>query len=741
MDFSIETKISNFIENQFPSFYRDEGRNFVLFMKAYYEWLESSQNPIYHSRNLLNYSDIDNTLESFLEYFQKKYIYGVPSNVIINKRFLVKHILDVYRSKSSIQGYKLLFRMLYNEDLEVYLPGRDILRASDGTWTEPKYLEVTYSNNLSNLIEKEIQGVLSSTTAVVENYISESYNSNILNTLFISNVSPKKGSFLPGEKIVLKTQISNTQAILQAPTVIGSLNTLEIINGGQGFSVGNIIKIAKRQVSNTSNVISFGENGFLRVSNTARAFGSIYFDINNGGSGFTVNSSVFVYKGDGDTTGNGASFDIGSVSDVNIITYNTDLILNYANLAIDSSSYGLPGNTSANQSTALEDCLSYDTNSFGKISSLTNIETGNSYTNSVTTFVRTVLTSNGIEGSVSYDTTSNTITGTTTIFDSIFANNDVIGLQANTSNNDTIEYQVIKEVTNSTQIILYSPPNNNSTASAIYTAAPTILPANFAPYENIMVTEDGSIVGENENILGLVSSGNDVISSVEVLDSGKGYVEGELVYAYLQGGLNTPTILTSGTNYVNGELIVFSGGGTTSSANGFITTNANGSITSLSLTDQGSGYTEIPNIRIKSANGSGATFTTTINEFNTVSTVIGRVRKKGIGVGRGYWSTTRGHLNSDKYIQDSYYYQDYSYELEIAKSFDKYKDIIYQSFHIAGSELFGKYLKINVANSLLSIDYSNNTPETTNLLTLSYLTTVDTTNATSDTYLLTADIS
>jgi len=741
MDFSIETKISNFIENQFPSFYRDEGRNFVLFMKAYYEWLESSQNPIYHSRNLLNYSDIDNTLESFLEYFQKKYIYGVPSNVIINKRFLVKHILDVYRSKSSIQGYKLLFRMLYNEDLEVYLPGRDILRASDGTWTEPKYLEVTYSNNLSNLIEKEIQGVLSSTTAVVENYISESYNSNILNTLFISNVSPKKGSFLPGEKIVLKTQISNTQAILQAPTVIGSLNTLEIINGGQGFSVGNIIKIAKRQVSNTSNVISFGENGFLRVSNTARAFGSIYFDINNGGYGFTVNSSVFVYKGDGDTTGNSASFDIGSVSDVNIITYNTDLILNYANLAIDSSSYGLPGNTSANQSTALEDCLSYDTNSFGKISSLTNIETGNSYTNSVTTFVRTVLTSNGIEGSVSYDTTSNTITGTTTIFDSIFANNDVIGLQANTSNNDTIEYQVIKEVTNSTQIILYSPPNNNSTASAIYTAAPTILPANFAPYENIMVTEDGSIVGENENIIGLVSSGNDVISSVEVLDSGKGYVEGELVYAYLQGGLNTPTILTSGTNYVNGELIVFSGGGTTSSANGFITTNANGSITSLSLTDQGSGYTEIPNIRIKSANGSGATFTTTINEFNTVSTVIGRVRKKGIGVGRGYWSTTRGHLNSDKYIQDSYYYQDYSYELEIAKSFDKYKDIIYQSFHIAGSELFGKYLKINVANSLLSIDYSNNTPETTNLLTLSYLTTVDTTNATSDTYLLTADIS
>lgn len=740
MDFSVETKISNFIENQFPSFYKDEGRNFILFIKAYYEWLESSEKPIYHSRNLSNYGDIDNTLESFLEHFQKKYIYGVPSNVIINKRFLVKHILDVYRSKSSIQGYKLLFRMLYNEDLEVYLPGRDILRASDGTWVEPKYLEVSYTSNLENFVGKEIQGIISGTTAVVENYITESYSRNILNTIFISNIRPKNGTFNRGEKVVLKGQSSNQQAISSAPTILGSLNTLNIINGGQGFSVGNIIKIAKRNVSNTANVISFGENGYLRVSNTGRAFGSINFDINDGGSGFLVNSEIFVYKGVGDTTGTGASFEIGSVSDTNIISYNTDLILNYANLTIDSTNYGFPANSSANQSSSLENSLSFESGTFGKISSLTNIQTGNSYTNSVSVFVRSILVSNGIQGSISYDTTSNTITGTSTIFDSIFANDDVISLQANTSNNDTIEFHVIKEVTNSTQIILYGTPLINSTASAVYKAAPTIIPSNFAFYENEMLTEDGSIVGENENILGLVSTGNNIITSVEAIDSGKGYVEGELVYAYLQGGLNTPTILSSGNNYTNAELVIFSGGGTTSYANGFITTNANGNITSVTLTDEGSGYTEIPNIRVKSSNGSGATFTTSINEFNTLSTVVGSVRKSGIGVGRGYWSTTRGHLNSDKYIQDSYYYQDYSYELQIAKSFDKYKDIIYQSFHIAGSELFGKYLKVNVSNSILTIDYSNNTPETANLLTLSYLTTVDTTNATCDTYLLAADI-
>lgn len=38
----IENLISPFIENQFPSFYKDQGENFVLFVKAYFEWLEQN---------------------------------------------------------------------------------------------------------------------------------------------------------------------------------------------------------------------------------------------------------------------------------------------------------------------------------------------------------------------------------------------------------------------------------------------------------------------------------------------------------------------------------------------------------------------------------------------------------------------------------------------------------------------------------------------------------------------------
>lgn len=708
MDFSIENKISNFIENQFPSFYKDEGKNFILFMKTYYEWLESPNNPLYESRNLLNYGDIDNTLDSFLEYFQKKYIYSIPSNVIINKRFLLKHILDVYRSKSSIQGWKLIFRILYNEDLEVYLPGRDIIRVSDGTWIQPRYLEVTYSDIINNYVEKEIEGIISGSTAVVENFVRENFYRDTINTIYISNI---KGNFEIGEKLVLKGQTSNTQAVAEAPSIIGSLNTLEIINGGQNFEIGNIIKIAKKDLNTDENIAS-GENGFLKVNSLTSQSNTITFSILNGGSGFlTSDYDIYIYNGEGDTTGTGANFEIGSFSTIKNIEYNTDLIVDYNTLTLDASQYNFPANATANATShTLENIFSFSTGEFGTISSLTDINTGQDYSNSVSVFVRSTIDSNELSGTITYSPASANIEGVSTIFDSVFSNGDIVVLQANTSNNQTIEKHVIKEVVSSSRIILYESPTETSTASATYKASPTIIPANFATYEEEMFDINGRIVGENEIVSGSIISGGDSAGDLVIYDSGKGYVSGELVTTYLYECLATPSVLTGGSGYSNGEILTFLGGDTINLAEGFITTDSSGSVVSATLTNLGSLYKSIPTIGVKSRNGIGATFSTYIVEFNTQSSITGRVVKSAIGYGSGYWSTTRGHISSDKYIQDSFYYQDYSYELQVAKVLNEYKNILYNTFHTSGSELFGKYLKIDNIQLNANVAFSQSDP-------------------------------
>ena len=703
MEFSVEKFITPFIESQFPQFYQEEGPNFVLFAKAYYEWMEEQGNPIGEARNLFDYRDIDNTLESFLEYFQKKYLYGIPFSIIVNKRYLLKHILDVYRSKSSIECYKLLFRLIYNEDVDVYLPSRDMLRVSDGVWKEPKYVEVNDTGFLDNYVGKEIFGLTSNTSAVVESFIKQPINQNIISTLYISNIEPKGGSFIQGEKLIIDGY-RTAEDIEMAPTVLGSLDSVDIINGGQGFNVGDIIKIVHRDLSNNS-VISYGVDGELRVTEVSRGLGALNFSIYDGGFGFTSNAMMLLYNSPTDTTGNGASFSIGTLSFTQEVQYNTDLIADYANLSLNSTSFGFPANSSANISSNVGITLSFQNNIFGTIFSLSNIKTGNDYTQAANVFVRSTLLSNALVGSVTYNTTSNTVTGTSTLFTSYFSNNDVIALRANSADPSTEEYVIVKNVNSNTSITLYGPPKNNSTASAVYKIAPVILPANFALSDPIMYRPDSTINGQNEIIAALPSSGNNIVSKAVAINSGKGYVDGEVVKLYLYSGLNTPTVITGGVNYSNGESLIFSGGGTTSAAEGFITTNTSGGIVSASITYQGSGYSSIPVINVKTKNGSGAYLTTTLSEFNTFSEITGRVKKTGIGKQKGSWVTTRGLLNSDKYIQDSYFYQDYSYQIKAAVMLNKYKDILYNTFHTSGSELFGKYYEIINENSNIEILY------------------------------------
>ena len=714
MKFPVEKFVSNFVQSQFPAFYQEEGPDFILFMKAYYEWMEEGSpdghftqpgGPISEARDLLNYRDIDQTLTQFLEYFQKKYLYGIPFNVIANKRFLLKHILDVYRSKGTIQCYRLLFKLLYNQDIDIYLPGRDVLKPSDGTWVQPKYLEVTDNDQLQSLIGQTIIGSSSKTTAVVENFVKESHNNDVINILYLSNILPRGGNFEVGEKIVFPEDINNSTAVSAAPRVLGSLDSLNIINGGQGFNIGDIIKIAYRDLSN-NDIISYGTEGLLKVTGLSRGFGSLFFDVVTGGFGYMANAETFVYKNS--ANGQGASFTVGAISSTQEIQYNTDLICDYANLTLDTATYGFPANTSANLTSNIGTVFSYTNNVFGTILNLGNIKTGNGYDQPANVFVRSVQTSDPLQGTISYNTTSNTITGTGTTFNWIYQPDDVIFLQSNSSLSSTIEYQVIKTVTNATSMVLYGPPSLNSTASAQYRAAPAILPSNFAVYDTVMQRPDNTINGLNEVITASPSSGNNVVGGAIAVNSGRGYVDGEIIKAYLYGAIsNNVTILNPGSGYTNSDVIIFSGGSPGTTAAGYVLTNSNGSITSAVVTQAGSGYTTIPTLAVRSSNGTGAALAATLTEFNTTSEITARVVKSGIGKGSGYWSTTRSFLNSDKYIQDSEYYQDYSYEIRVAETLNKYRNILYNTFHTAGSELFGKYLLLTKESSTISILYED----------------------------------
>ena len=813
MNFEIEKTISNFVESQFPQFYLTEGPNFVLFVKAYYEWMETEGQAIRQARTLMDYRDIDNTLDEFLTHFQQKYLYGIPFEVIVNPRYLLKHILDVYRSKGTIQCYKLLFKLIYNQDVDVYLPGNDILKPSDNKWNQPKYVEISNSPAAASYIGQTVIGLSSNTIAIVESYGQEPINYSIISSLYLSNIQPQGGSFVIGEKIVVQGQQTNSTAILNAPTVVGSMDSVNIINGGQNFSLGDILKVVHKDPT-TNKMVSKGVNGLVKVTGitTTSTQGALTFNLINGGFGYTGNPLTFVFRGANDTTGTGASFSVNGLSSLQYYTYNTDLIFNYVGTALNASQFNFPSNPTGNTSSTIASVLNYTSANFGSIASLTNIQTGLNYTNNASIFLRSVLTSNVIPGSATYNTASNNVTFSTANAQYYYNANDTIALQSNTSVSGSIEYNIVKTVVNSSVITLYGPPTNNSTSLAAARLAPPIFASNFALYDSA-----GLPGGTDANIISLsTSTQGNLVNSVSAINSGKGYVDNENIIMYLAGGLASINILNGGKNYSNGDTLVFTGGGTfVSYAKGIVTTGSsvaltldpasttagtytggdfvfqnasstsntangsiftvnstvmivnvnsgtfqsnalvysfnvsglhsnvtslvytNGIISSAALTSNGSGYDSSPYISVKSSNGSGAILSANVAAYNLTSQVTGRVVKTGIGKSPGYWESTKSFLNSDKYIQDSYFYQDFSYQLKTAATLDKYKDVLYNTFHTAGSELFGQFQLSELNNEPSSILYDESAMEINNVV--AYYLTSDMTVITADNSNYTAD--
>jgi hypothetical protein len=275
---SIEKLISPFIESQFPQFYQEEGPQFIEFVKAYYSWLESQGEILHEARSLLEYRDIDTTLQNFMVYFKNKYINSIPENILADKSLLIKYILDLYRSKGSDRSYALLFKILFNEDIEIYTPGKDVFKLSDGDWVVPKYIELTDCPYFVNMIGHKIYSSSNFASAVVDNYFVKFVNNKYINVLILNDI---KGNFTYGEKILCEAVPEIT--IDNGPIIIGSLSSIGVTDGGLNYNVGDLV-----------NVNNSGVGGVARVVSTTDRNGQVQFTLLDGGSGFSLDAIVNV---------------------------------------------------------------------------------------------------------------------------------------------------------------------------------------------------------------------------------------------------------------------------------------------------------------------------------------------------------------------------------------------------------------------------------------------------------------
>jgi hypothetical protein len=265
--------VSQLVENQFPSFYKEDGPGFVAFVKAYYEFLETTDKYTYkENRELFNSNDIDDTLSEFLVHFKEKYLADFPFITATDKRFMIKHITDYYQSKGSKQSLELLMRLLYNEEVDLYIPAEDILKPSDSEWYTPIYIEVGKSPRTRGFVNKQITGSSSGATAFVEGIVTKRVDGKLIDVVYLSSV---RGNFRRNERV------TDDGIIKDAPKIIGSLTTIAIELGGRNNVVGDIFDVVTPQ----------GRQGKVRVDSIENNTGKVDFEIAEGGYGYTNSTS------------------------------------------------------------------------------------------------------------------------------------------------------------------------------------------------------------------------------------------------------------------------------------------------------------------------------------------------------------------------------------------------------------------------------------------------------------------
>lgn len=237
-----------------------------------------------------------------------------------------------------------------------------------------------------------------------------------------------------------------------------------------------------------------------------------------------------------------------------------------------------------------------------------------------------------------------------------------------------------------------------------------------------------------------------MLTDVSMITPGNGYSVGDFipvvgggasaggasvtVSELTSGSIDKTNIVSGGTGYTIGDKLTIDNAGHLNVDGRTVSilvkaVDNNGTITKLEIESSGRGYTSLPTVT-GGGTGNGANITLSgfgIGGVETISIVNqgfgfesnptldftskGDGTAVGLGLASGYedqyqpgFFSNDGFLSANKYIQDSFYYQLFSYVISSTKNISEWRDVIKRLNHPAGLALFGNVQLISLITPL-----------------------------------------
>lgn len=772
-----DLKTSLLINRQVPEFIREEYPLFITFLEAYYEYLENQQgiqinDLVTKSKDIRYINDVDQSIDDFEQQFFNSFAPYIPSNnLAVDKDFLIKNVLPLYLAKGSENSFKLLFRFLFGQELELRYPKNEILRASDGKWnvesslkvstdvysvhtgdgstkefylapcrcpltavvlpfrgtiyiddveqssgyhvrqetkklvfdtapsngSEIKVLYIAFDESI--LQNRQLTGQTSGASAIIEKVSQKYVNNELITEVFLTNKNII-GNFQTGE--ILSTTYVNPNGVLinLELTTISSFLTIQLIDGGSNYNVGDPVIFNTTASVQPSAFVSSVFSGVIDRTTVI-----------NGGSGFQANRRVAAVGYEPSAL----NFSIANVNTTGANTTNTFVILSNiisdidpANTTIDSADYALPANTISPQNVNTQIIYSLGNTAYFNIGEISGVSVINSSVS-----VTSTPTLNAAPANVTISSTNifidtfgslgklviNDGGADYEIFDElVFTNKPMsfgIGAEAEVRNVDAsgaiTQVSFVPSKISGTVTV-------SSTNSVVVTGTDTLFVDELNVGDQIMVgydTRTVDVIDSNTSLNVSSASWTETYTDRNIrllnlnLLGGQGYSNDKL-----------PTITVTSDNGTGAEIVVTTilGDGETLEAS---STQTPGEIERITVTNPGRGFTSSIEVDLtQSGDGlatANATFTPTFEVFP------------------GRWTTSDSILSSsDRKLQGRDYYVNYSYVTTSTIEFEKYKNIFKSLLHPAGFKPYGEILRQDEisANNITIESLTTNTSTT-----------------------------
>ena len=247
---------SSRIEGLIPQQLLRDANALVEFLKEYYKFTNQQNGSSNVINNLLENRDLDLMVDSFVDLVYKEVGYGIAKRIEASKRNLYKHIGEFYRAKGSIESFKLLFRILFNTEIEIRLPKEQILIASDGRWSQQNSLFVNVSiGDGFDLYGRSLTINIGDRNVLVE--VNRVKRIRQTNNYEISITQKGRYTNIPAGTLVYTEDGIEFE-------IINSLNLATQVYAGAGFEVGQIFDITDGTASGTKiKIASVDVNGSI----------------------------------------------------------------------------------------------------------------------------------------------------------------------------------------------------------------------------------------------------------------------------------------------------------------------------------------------------------------------------------------------------------------------------------------------------------------------------------------------